>query len=230
MDACEAQQVLDGSMLGDAGLYLGVRSINAYLHMSLSHGSKHLDLLNVVKESLTSLGVSVSPRYPHLGSGYSKGKYYIYVVLNSRTSELLTRQQTRWYVGGRKGIKVVPDDLCLTPISLAHWYMDDGSIREIQPGYVEIRLSTQCFSEDDVSELIRQLDELGVRRAYYYMEKSGPVIDVSTVEGVNAFLDLVEPCIVPSFEHLILRPHRAKFRVIHNKFGGIRLNRRIPCQ
>ena len=216
-----AQEVLDGVMLGDGGIFFGKRSVNAHFHMSLSEGDKHIDWLKAVKENLVSLSIPVNPMYPKLGIGCSKGRVYTYAVLDSQVSELLTRQRLIWYP---RGTKVVPLGLHLTPVVVANWFMGDGSSREISPGYIEVRFATQSFNEGEVERLERLLSELGVHGSYHYMDPSGPVIVISTIENVSALLDLIGPLILPSYEYKLKRPRRAAFRVIKDKLGRVRVN------
>lgn len=218
-----AQEVFDGAMLSDAGVFLGRRSRNAHFHMSLSEGNKHMDWLNVIKESLISLRVPVNPIYPKLGMGRSKGKAYTYAVLDSQVCEYLTEQHLKWYMNG---VKILPASIYLTPVIVANWFEGDGSTREIStgPGYIEARFATQSYSEREVVRLEYLLSSLGVHGAYHYNDPSGPVIVVSTISNVSALLGLMQPYILPSYEYKMKWPKKAEYRVIKDKFGRIHIN------
>ncbi|TSC69177.1 MAG: hypothetical protein G01um101466_157 [Parcubacteria group bacterium Gr01-1014_66] len=58
----------------------------------------------------------------------------------------------------QKGYKIVPDNLILDPLSLAVWYMDDGSRCRSSDVY----LNTQQFEKDDQKHLITILEKLGI--------------------------------------------------------------------
>ena len=216
-----AQEVFDGAMLSDAGVFFGKRSRNAHFHMSLSEGDKHMDWLNTIKESLISLGVPVNPMYPKLGVGFSRGKAYTYSVLDSQVCGYLTEQRHRWYVNG---VKILPRNMYLTPIIVTNWFEGDGNTREISPGYVELRFATQSFSEKEVVRLEYLLSGLGVHKAYHYNDASGPVIVISTINNVNILIDLMQPFILPSYEYKIIRSKKAEFKVITDILGRVRIN------
>lgn len=116
-------EVFDGVMLSDASLKFSKKGKNAWFSMGLS-GSEHMDWLTFVKTTLVALGVPVHDRGLGLYRGFSKGKSYIGALLQSSSQPFLTKQHERWYNGNTK---IVPEDVAITPLSVANWFMGDGS-------------------------------------------------------------------------------------------------------
>jgi hypothetical protein len=72
-------------------------------------------------------------------------------IFESRCHPFFTEMRKKWYLerSGRTALKIVPDDLVLTPLSLAHWYCGDGCLC----GRRRIKFCTQGFAVEDVQKL-----------------------------------------------------------------------------
>lgn len=81
------------------------------------------------------------------------GNIYYSVQTSTRSYPCFTQLYNTFYPNG---IKVVPNDIfdLLTPISLAYWAMDDGSISKEKYGFL---LHTQGFTLQEVILLINVL-------------------------------------------------------------------------
>lgn len=98
----------------------------------------------------------------------------------------------RFYGSGRKQ---VPDDVDLTPLTLAVWFMDDGS-RSRRAVY----LNTQQF---DLESQYWLLDELWSRweiAGSLNRDKQDRRIRI-TVEGTKRLMELIEPLVLPGFRY-----------------------------
>ena len=91
-------------------------------------------------------------------------------------------------------IKVVPKALILDPISLAVWFMDDGSKTR-----TSIYLNTQQFSNEDQLVLIGKLKEFGVF-ASLNKDKHYHRIRL-TKNTVSVFVELIRPYLLPSMTY-----------------------------
>lgn len=115
----------------------------------------------------------------------------------------------RFYQTDAKGKrrKVVPQNIhqMLTPRALAYWFMDDGSYiytlaSESQKSDVEYCLNTQRFTYSEQKVLIKalkqtfDLDVNRVKDRHYYRL-------VIQTQSENAFKQLIEPFILPSFQY-----------------------------
>lgn len=132
--------ILDGMLLGDLGLQLEERRVNARARWSGKH-------LRTAKAMIQSLSLDWrEPKKHTVFDKRTKKKYPGYHLL-SLTSSKLTEQYHRWYPEGKK---MVPRDIILTPETIYWWYVGDGCL------YKDGRISfaTQGFSRRDVEFLI----------------------------------------------------------------------------
>lgn len=207
MNELAAQQVLDGALLSDGGLFLQHPKGNAYFYISQS-GGKHVDWLLHIREALLALGVAVSQRYPKTVPRMSSfGKQYEHCYLNSRVSPLLTEYYHRWYPRRQK---IVPENLHLTPIIIANWFMGDGSTYWVTDNLVTVMLCTESFDQPSHLKLVEALEEVditGVNLSYdgHHL----PVLKIHRTAMVSRFLDMVEPHVLLSYRYKIKKPWRA---------------------
>lgn len=217
MDSEEAIQVLDGAMLSDGNLSIRPSSRNAIFQVAVS-GVAHCDWLRVIRSAVEELTSVRTPIGVHPRIGVT-GKLYDYCYLQSRSSLVLTVQYSRWYSSRRK---VIPKDLILTPVSLAHWYMGDGYSSWSRGDHScapVVRFSTPCYTLDGIVHLETQLRNLGITslgrcRADILGYGAGVVISV-LAKSQPAFMDLVESYVVPSYLYKVKR------RVTRPQGGGV---------
>ena len=195
------KDVLDGAMLSDANIYPSKgsretsRYLDSYFRIQLG-GRHHMDWLRYLKEQLGALGILFTSTYPKLAKRNSDD--YTSSWLISRTSPLLTAQRRRWYPSGSK---VVPSDLALSPVSLANWFMGDGSSSWQKYDAVMVTLATHSFSRCDVDRLRCEMGKLVIHTGVANYSD----YDVITVlqDSVDLLMRTIEPFIVPSFEYKI---------------------------
>lgn len=208
MDREEAYQIFDGAMLSDAGIKL-CRGTSPRFELSQG-GVDRTDWLSIVKEALIALGAPVQPQYPKPYPTTHKGKPYVNVWLVSRVCPLTREQRGRWYPNG---IKVVPEDLVLTPIVAAHWFMGDGSsrwntVKGTRTGSVSCYFAANSFTLEGVKRLETGLIGLGIghisREPYKDM---GARIWVHG-NSVTILMDMIAPYVVESFSQKVKRPTR----------------------
>jgi hypothetical protein len=108
----------------------------------------------------------------------------------TRSLPELTEIYREFYQNGKK---IIPDDLSLHPLSLAIWFMDDGS-----KSYRALYLNTQKFhyhEQNKLSMLLkRQFDiktSLNKDKKYYRLRIA--------VSSVGRFLDIIRPYLLPMF-------------------------------
>jgi len=227
MNEDEAQQIIDGAVLSDAQLTRSRNYGDAYFNLSQS-GTKHYDWLKVVANALTLLGVELCEGHPKILKSVSHGTPYDYYRLDTHVSACLTLLYYKWYPGSNnkaRGVKVVPKNLKLTPLSLAHWYMGDGGVTfttGLYGGYIQdhysLSLSPAKFTLEDIALLEAQLRELGLMKMHRNRDKrvkegSGINLVAHSIAEINRFVDLVEPYVVPSFKYKCKRPvYKVNFR------------------
>jgi len=203
--------ILNGVLLGDGNLRLrgSSRLGKTELYVRLS-GAEHIDWLQAIKKDTEELGVQYSSLYPKVYRGrYTNGKAYTGVLLVSRATLLLSEQYNRWYCKGKKSL---PLGLVLNPLTLAHWYMGDGSSSYIGPNgqSVLVSLCTEGFSKKEVEVLIRNLRDIGITDAYLIQRTIGakkyPRIYIGKSAAVRRFMNAVEPYLLPSYKYKIKIP------------------------
>jgi len=103
-------------------------------------------------------------------------------------------ERMRWYPNGKK---IIPKNLVLNPVVLAHWYMGDGSV-SVPKGRLQVRLHTNGFMDSDVTFLIKMMHKQFGLQGFITHWRGQPII---TFQHKNAskFISLVKPFLVPSF-------------------------------
>ena len=202
----EAHQILDGVMLSDGTLVFTHNKGEAYLSVPQA-GTSHLDWLTVIADALEALGVGVTAK--GRGSVHQRKDGKLVSMLTSRCSRLLTLEHQRWY----RGEKIVPYDLVLTPVSLAHWFMGDGTTSRYKPRPwpVYLKLSTQGFDPPSIHRLIRCLADVGLGGFKVYWDRhcsgdKGFFLKTGNSTLVDRFLKTVAPFVVHSFDYKIKYP------------------------
>lgn len=141
-------QALTGLMLGDGHLALGHSSVNARLIVGrATKDRKYLEYESSIFSNFLAArcknaviyNSSIDKRDGKLREGY---------VFSTVNSPSLTEVYNIWYP---EGTKIVPNNLVLTAIIIAHWFADDGSIRYNKLPYrFVIEFSTHGFTQDAV--------------------------------------------------------------------------------
>ena len=96
--------------------------------------------------------------------------------------------------------------MLISPIALAIWYQDDGTLDARAKDHWNARLATYCFSKEDCSRLAMALDvnfglNVGVAQCtmrgkrYWQLYVRRPSMD--------RFVEIIESFIHPSFEYKI---------------------------
>lgn len=101
-----------------------------------------------------------------------------------------------------KGKKVVPKTIAklATPLSLAIWFMDDGSLKSsLHKARI---INTQGFSELDLEVLQEMLNSKFGISTTLRKQQEGKQIYIPAVE-TEKFINLIKPFVIPSMEYKI---------------------------
>ena len=114
---------------------------------------------------------------------------------------LLGNFQKNFYVEKKK---VVPENLLenIAPLSLAVWYMDDGSIKSNK--HKGVFLNTQGFNGKDVKTLQGILENKFGIASSIRKDETGEQIYLGGNSG-EKFIKIIEPLIIPSMKYKIPR-------------------------
>ena len=195
---------LDGLMLGDGGIAVARdREKNSYFYIEVS-GAIHMDWLRSIKKAFLEIGILISPTFPKVYSRSYHGRSYDACRLVTPRIPLFTQERLRWYVEDKgKYRKVVPRDLKLTPVTLAHWFIGDGCTAWCR-GSVILTLYTNGFIDSDVAYLNSLLAEKGLpMHINRHHTGYGSILTIAESNTVNKFLRLVEAFIPPSYQYKI---------------------------
>lgn len=149
--------ILDGELLGDGCLYPRYENSQGAVYQHGTAKSAYLDWLTNLFESE---GFSTQ-RGEHMKredrEGWNDTMNYKMWTLNY--TSLLDEYQ-RWYPNGEKR---VPDDIEISPLTLRHWYIGDGSYSVRDCGFEEIKLCTYGFTDSGRTRLVRELESAGIQ-------------------------------------------------------------------
>lgn len=193
----EVLAILVGSILGDGSLTPpSVKRQESQLHVG--YHEKYLPYLEWLHQKLAPIGVNPI----QVKRGFRQCHFY------TMPSGLLGRLYRIFYPNG---VKVVPEEiagLLVHPLSLAVWYMDDGSLDFRVRYHANATLATFSFSENDCLRLSNVLERnfrlttkvhRSTMRGKVYFRLYFPS------ESMASFMALIEPYVLPCFSHKILR-------------------------
>jgi len=207
----EARNYIDGLMLGDGNIQC-MNSKTGYYQ----HGCKYKNWLDKIDDNLYEYGIECKVNNGRLQAGGFGIKrdlilyrlwtrsYIEFKEMHDRwyrkdynTDEYST---TRWHLDKKTGEyyiwkKIVPKDICLSPVCLANEYFGDGGTykRKYVSNYRMI-LATNGFLREDTIFLAELLsDTLDINCG---VNKSG-VIQVSTQADISTFLSYIKDCGIP---------------------------------
>lgn len=140
------RQIVVGSLLGDGYMRIIPGRSNAFLEVN--HSIKAKAYVDYKFESLKRLCES-SPKERSANEGRIAYRFF------TRQHKALTDLYHQFY---RHGRKIIPTGLLLDPMTLAVWYMDDGSKSRDRDVY----LNTQQFLMEDQKRLLYCLRSLGI--------------------------------------------------------------------
>jgi recombination protein RecA len=202
-------QLILGSLMGDGNLSAPVRRSDHSARFRMGHGA--------AQSSYLDWKVSLLENIPHSMSASTKASFADFTPLG----ELSELRDIVYQGDGKKHLSW--DYLKkLTPLSLAIWYMDDGSFTLRSKGLQErtrggsgrIEFCVEAMSpgsRDRLVEYLRDTRGLDVKLMTHGTRQMA-VLQFTTAAS-DKFQKLVAPYVHPSMEYKLLPRHRGKFRV-----------------
>ena len=178
------RSVIIGSLLGDGYVRIVRGRRNAFLEVNHAYSMKEYvdQKYKILKD------IVISPPKVRKGNG-NRIAYRFFTRQHPEITELFNL----FYKNGKK---IIPD-FKLNPVSLAVWYMDDGS----KCGTSSYYLNTQQFSVEDQHILMGYLREFGVESK---LNKDKEYWRIRMImSSVPTFINLVRQSIVPSLQYKI---------------------------
>jgi hypothetical protein len=179
------RSVIIGTLLGDGYLRIVPGRANAFLE--INHSITQKEYVDWKYEMLKS--VCKSGPIQRKGNGTR----IAYRFTTRQNKEFTSLYQT-FYQNGKK---IIPEILEIDPISLAVWFMDDGSrCRES-----DVYLNTQQFDVEDQKKLISFLQRMGIDSSLN-KDKIYWRIRIKK-SSINTFFNIISPHIIPSMNYKI---------------------------
>lgn len=193
-------EVLDGSLLGDGHLHLpGKNGENSYFTKKQCKEFKeyvdwHYKAFEVYSCSVGEIWSddelyteNGKPKHRRTGIVELKGHYF-----RSICHPYFTNLRSKWYF---EGVKCIPEDLTLTPLTIAIWYCDDGS-NSLESR--QITMSTESFTFKEVEFLQTKLETYSlfphINKKTSASGKIQPLLKFSA-KSYDGFLELIKPFI-----------------------------------
>jgi len=152
-------EIINGSLLGDGSIV----KYNKHSHLSIPYfrkKNKQLDHIELVAKSFYLTNYS-----DRIFVDYNKcnGKILKYWLLRTTADEKLIDYYNKWYPKCNNYKKVIPLDLILTPKTILHWFLDDGSSQRRYryakySNEIMITFSSESFTKTENEFLIEQLN------------------------------------------------------------------------
>lgn len=192
------EEIITGSMLGDGFMYKyivdsGNKNCNSRLMINYScinqeYGEYIKSLIDSTNiKTYSKISIRKNPAIINNRIIKDSGLYSIYTEQN----QAFNKYRDIWYPFG---IKYVPSDIKLTPLSIAIWFQDDGYYKKSSKTYM---FCTDCFSYGDLKVLQNiLLDSFGIKtiitsRRRLYIKR----------ESANSFKLIIEPFICSSMKY-----------------------------
>ena len=173
----ELRQVLDGWMLGDGHMALpGQQSF-------FSHVSKHEEYRDYVSKYLENV-----PHRKYLY--YAMGNTY-YRLRTCSTVEFAEIYK-KWYKDKKK---IIPEDIKLSPLTVNHWFMDDGTMGKRDKNII---LSTNCFTKEECDKLSSQLNDILNAKDIHQNNRNEIYLSRNSA---NKFLEYAGECKLDCFKY-----------------------------
>jgi hypothetical protein len=205
----EVLEIIEGNLLGDGSLTLQKNTSKPHLvprSAVYSHATKSLAQIEWLKKLLVDNGLPVRD-YVHLKKAHQEiykngpnagtiANYSDRYDFKSVSQPSIKILREKWY----KPHKIVPTDLKLTPLTLLHWYLGDGTLcRNKKPVSYSVKLYTYSFTYDEVFYLKKRLlfdldlESTVLKR---HMTDGQYYIAIPSIndKNISHFFSLIGPC------------------------------------
>ena len=189
------KEILKGKMLGDGSL------VNS--SVSFNQKKEHEQYIDYTLELLQNIAGN---KQKEQISGYGTTMCRTRTISNIKIQELFSN----WFTDK----KVVPK-ITLSPISLAFWYMDDGSLSHHKDQNDRACFATNGFDEESVDNLLNSLSNLGLKGEKY--QSKGWIIRLNC-DSADKMFTLIAPYIPEVMQYKLPERYRlgsSIFRLEH---------------
>ncbi len=190
------REILIGTLLGDGHLEKHTPTLG---RLKIEQTYKQKDYVDWIYKEFKNW-VRTKPRERQVKAF---GKTYEEYEFSTYGHKILGEFRERFYKGSKK---IIPNDLekNITPLGLAIWYMDDGSIKSKR--HKGVFLNTQGFEVNDIKKLqkyskinLELRPQQGIKKEIKRVKKQ---IYLGGSSG-EKFINLIESYIIPSMRYKI---------------------------
>lgn len=187
------RDILVGTLLGDG--HLETQNKGRTFRLKVEHTIGQKDYTDWLFEKFKNLSLT----NPQVKQQTVKGKQYQKYWFSTVSNGAMRFYGQAFYLNGKK---VVPKLIAklVTPLSLAVWFMDDGSLKS-KANRARI-INTQGFDSQSLQRLHDMLLTKFHINTTLRKQKEGTQLYIPSVE-IDKFITLVEPFIIPSMEYKI---------------------------
>lgn len=188
------REIIIGTLLGDG--HLETQTAGRTFRLRIMHAASQREYIEWLYRELRTIVA---------GSLHEKcftvnGKHYRSYWFDTVNSSSLRFYAHQFYPCGKKQVPKLIAHL-LTPLALAVWYMDDGSIKSYETrGRI---LNTQGFSRGDTERLIDALHKKFGISSRLRKQKEGFQIFIPS-ESYDVLVKLIEPHLITSMKYKLL--------------------------
>jgi len=230
-------QIIIGSMLGD-GCLTKVESSNRNSRFHEIHSSSQASWLKWKQDNLRPINSAYTQKetqaLKRLDNGkivkdLDRGDKYKQCVLRTIVHPIFTELESIWYKRDKNGdyiykphgklkkrIKTLPENLQLSPLSMAVWFVDDGSNGQKRKS---CKFSTGGFEYEEVNRLCELLYNFGFMS---YIQKGGNYPEI--VIPKKSYIDFIE--MIRSEAKSVCFPDCIKYKFDTSKYK-LFLNRQL---
>lgn len=180
------RSIIIGSLLGDG--YMRIIPGRADAFLEINHSIKAKEYVDYKFEKLKRICES-APKKRSTNEGRIAYRFF------TKQNKYLTILYEMFYKNKQK---IIPKNLELDPVSIAIWYMDDGSKSRDR----DIYLNTQQFSLLEQNRLVDYLRKFGIK-ARLNKDKKYYRIRILK-ESIGEFMKIISPYIIPSMQYKLV--------------------------
>lgn len=185
------KEILTGKMLGDGSLCVHPTALTASIEFGHNKAAMTIWTLQGLQELAGNTSTRISGYDSTITVGRTKNSSRIY-------------QEFKHWITQNEG-KQVPEDIFLTPIAIAFWYMDDGSLEHVDSQEDRVRLATNGFNVESCNRLLKELAKYGIFGKV--KDYKGNTICLDTESSEKLFL-LVYPYICKEYQYKLPERYR----------------------
>lgn len=183
------KEILVGKLLGDA--HLETQNEGKTYRLKIEHSLKQKEYVDWLYEKLKDFCVS----FPKIRTRYYNENIYYKYFFNTKSVANLVFLGKQFYQNKKKVVPKIIRKL-LTPLSVAVWFMDDGSIKSHETnGRI---FNTQGFTKKEVQFLSKALNSKFGLHSYLRKQKDGWQIFIPA-EDAYIFRQLIQEFVLPYF-------------------------------